>query len=55
MTQMTTEAVPVQSTLLAVMSYQAEAALLYLKLRDGALYCYRDVPQAIYEGLVTAP
>jgi hypothetical protein len=55
MTQMTAEAVPVYSTLLVAMSYQAEAALLCLEFRDGALYCYRDVPHEIYEGLLTAP
>jgi hypothetical protein len=55
MTQMTAEAVPVESTLLAAMSYRADAALLYLEFRDGALYGYRDVPQEIYEGLLTAP
>lgn len=55
MTQMTAEAVPVQSTLLAAMSYQVEAALLYLTFRDGAIYCYRDVPAGIYEEFLTAP
>jgi hypothetical protein len=29
--------------------------LLYLEFRDGALYCYREVPHQIYEGLLTAP
>ena len=55
MTRMTEEAVPLHSTLLAAASYQAEAALLCLEFRDGAIYCYRDVPQEIYEGLLTAP
>jgi hypothetical protein len=54
MTQLQTETVPLNSTLLAAMSFQAEAALLYLEFRDGALYCYRNVPHEIYEGLLTA-
>jgi KTSC domain len=54
MTQMQAEAVPVNSTLLARMSYQADAALLQLEFRDGALYCYWGVPRQIYEGLLTA-
>jgi hypothetical protein len=54
MTQMQAEAVPVNSTLLARMSYQAGAALLHLEFRDGALYCYWGVPREIYEGLLTA-
>jgi len=55
MTQMTEETVPLHSTLLATASYQDEAALLFLEFRDGAIYCYRDVPQEVYEGLLTAP
>jgi hypothetical protein len=47
MTQMQAEAVPVNSTLLARMSYQAGAALLHLEFRDGALYCYWGVPREI--------
>jgi hypothetical protein len=54
MTQIQAAAVPVNSTLLASMSYEAGAALLHLEFRDGSLYCYFGVPGDIYEGLLTA-
>jgi hypothetical protein len=54
MTQMPVEAVPVNSTLLARMSYEVGAALLYLEFCDGAFYCYRGVPREIYEGILIA-
>jgi hypothetical protein len=54
MTQMQTEALPLNSTLLASMSYHVGAALLHLEFCDGALYCYRSVPREIYEGLLSA-
>ena len=54
MTQIQSAAVPVNSTLLASMSYEAGAALLQLEFRDGSLYRYFGVPADIYEGLLAA-
>jgi hypothetical protein len=46
--------VPVDSTLLASISYEPDAALLYLEFRDGAAYRYFNVPVDIYNGLLGA-
>lgn len=54
MTQIQTAVISVNSTLLASMSYEADAALLHLEFRDGSLYCYFGVPGDIYDGLLAA-
>jgi hypothetical protein len=54
MTQISVAAVPVNSTLLASVSYQVVGAFLDLEFRDGALYRYFGVPSEIYEGLLAS-
>src|SRR5207245_201176 len=54
MTHIQAAEVPVNSTLLASMSYEADAALLHLEFRDGSLYRYFGVPADIYAGLFAA-
>jgi hypothetical protein len=46
--------VPVQSSLLASVSYQAERSILDLEFRAGATYRYFDVPANIHNCLLTA-
>ena len=46
--------VPVNSTLLASVTYDASQWLLQLEFCDGAIYCYFAVPAAIHEGLLAA-
>lgn len=46
--------VPVNSTLLASVAYDAGESVLQLEFRDRALYRYFHVPAAIYNGLLAA-
>ena len=46
--------VPVQSSLLASVSYQAERSILDLEFRAGVTYRYFDVPANIHNCLLTA-
>ena len=55
MTQVHLISVPVNSTLIAGVGYQANSALLYLEFRDGTRYRYSGVPVEIYQGLLSAP
>lgn len=48
------QAISVNSSLLASISYEADSATLHLEFRDGAAYQYFRVPRAIYEGLLLA-
>jgi KTSC domain len=54
MTSTPAAAVTVNSSLLASIRYEADAAFLHLEFRDGALYRYFGVPAEIYEGLLAA-
>ena len=51
-----TEAVPipVNSTLLASVLYEASESILQLEFRDGAIYRYFRVPAAIHAALLHA-
>jgi hypothetical protein len=44
----------VESTTLASVAYDRASRVLRLEFRSLAIYCYFDVPAAIYEGLMTA-
>ena len=46
--------VPVDSTLLASVSYDVAGSILQLQFRDGAIYRYFAVPAAIRNGLLAA-
>jgi hypothetical protein len=45
---------PVESTLLARVSYDAPQSVLDLEFRDGAVYRYFDVPATVYDELLAA-
>jgi hypothetical protein len=46
--------VPIDSTLLASVSYDVAESTLQLEFRDGAIYRYYAVPAAIHNGLLAA-
>jgi hypothetical protein len=46
--------VPVNSTLLASVTYAVGQSILQLEFCDGAIYRYFAVPAAIYTGLLAA-
>jgi hypothetical protein len=46
--------VPLESTLLASVSYDGQRHLLDVVLRSGELYRYFNVPSACYQGLLGA-
>lgn len=46
--------VPVESSTLAAVGYDAVRKLLQLEFRSGAVYQYFGVPAAIYESLLNA-
>jgi hypothetical protein len=47
-------ATTVESTTLAAVDYDSARQLLWLEFRSHALYCYFDVPAAIYQDLLEA-
>jgi hypothetical protein len=46
--------VPVKSTLLASVTYDAGESLLHINFHDGAIYRYFAVPATVHNGLLTA-
>ena len=54
MTLTETAPVPVDSTLLASLSYDLAESILQLEFRNGASYRYFAVPAAIHSGLLAA-
>ena len=46
--------VPVDSTLLASVAYDAGQSVLYLGFRDGASYLYFEVPESVHQELLAA-
>ena len=46
--------VPVQSTSLAAVGYDATARTLDIEFRSGAIYRYREVPAAVFAELLQA-
>lgn len=46
--------VPVQSTSLAAIGYDAPTRTLRVAFRSGGLYDYDEVPREVYEGLLAS-
>lgn len=46
---------PVQSTNLLAVGYDAQTQELFIRFRNGSLYVYANVPQHVYDGLMSAP
>jgi hypothetical protein len=47
-------ATPVESTTLSTVAYDPAGQLLRLEFRSRAVYCYCDVPSAVYQDLMEA-
>lgn len=48
------ERVPVDSTTMTSIGYDAEARILEIEFTGGAIYQYLDVPEEIYQELLNA-
>jgi lysyl-tRNA synthetase class 2 len=48
-------ATAVESTTLVTVAYDAPTQSLWLEFHSRAVYCYFEVPPAVYHGLMTAP
>ena len=46
---------PVRSSNLAAVGYDAESGILEIEFLDSGVYQYLDVPQSVYDGLMSAP
>jgi hypothetical protein len=46
---------PIESTNLRSVGYDPGTHILEIEFRGGNVYQYKDVPEAVYHGLVTAP
>ena len=46
--------IPVDSSDLSAVGYDADAQVLYISFHSGGLYRYFDVPEAVYQGLLSA-
>lgn len=46
---------PVQSSNLAAVGYDAESRTLEIEFIHGGVYQYSDVPQSVYDDLMSAP
>ncbi len=49
------ERLPVQSTEIALIGYDAQKLLLEITFRRGGVYRYRGIPPEIYQKLMDAP
>ncbi len=49
------ERIPVQSTEIALIGYDAQKSLLEIAFRRGGVYRYRGVPQDVHKQLMEAP
>lgn len=49
------ERIPVQSSNLASVGYNADSLTLEIEFYHGGIYQYYGVPQDIYDGLINAP
>ena len=47
--------IPVASSNIASVGYDAEKMILEIEFHHGAIYRYFDVPKEVYEGLINAP
>jgi hypothetical protein len=46
---------PVRSRDLALVGYDAATSILEVVFRAGGVYRYREVPESVYHGLMSAP
>ena len=49
------ERIAVRSRDIAIVGYDAGAATLEVAFRDGGVYLYRNVPEALYQEFMKAP
>lgn len=47
--------ISVNSSNLSAIGYDATSEILTIEFNDGGLYEYHNVPQSIYEGLMSSP
>lgn len=45
---------PVASSNLSAVEYDAETKTLYIRFHSGSTYAYSNVPESIYNGLMSA-
>lgn len=48
------ERIPVRSTNIKEVGYNIDSSILEIVFNDGVTYRYYDVPQSVYDGLITA-
>ena len=48
------EWVPLESSVFTAIAYRAGAQQLYLRFREGNVYCYFACPRSVYEALLAA-
>jgi len=48
------ERIPVESSDLASIGYDANTSILEIQFNNGSIYQYSDVPEGTYDGLMTA-
>ncbi|MBN1200573.1 MAG: KTSC domain-containing protein [Anaerolineae bacterium] len=46
--------IPVESSMISAVAYEADKRLLYVVFNGGKTYTYHDVPPDVYEGLLNA-
>ena len=46
--------IPVESSMIQAVGYDAETRTLEILFNSGQTYCYEDVPPEFYEGLMAA-
>lgn len=47
--------IPVASSNLRSVAYAADFRRLFVQFKNGGVYAYEDVPEALYMGLLSAP
>lgn len=48
------EMISVQSSNIAAIGYDSATEILKIEFLDGAIYEYRNIPQVVYDGLMSA-
>ncbi len=49
------EMFPVASSRITEMGYDSETASVYVRFTDGTAWCYRNVPEEVWNQFVSAP
>jgi hypothetical protein len=49
------EMIPVSSSNVASLGYDAETQTVYVRFTNNSLYTYKNVPEGEYQGLLNAP